>query len=326
MKKAIAVILTVLLLIVVYAIWLRPNEILSNEESKALTVQEASRFFEWKGNQIHYTDEGEGPVLLMIHGFAGSFYNFQAISQTLKKDFRVIRPDVPGMGLSEFNHGAEGIDYFEEYKDFFSAFLNHLELDSFYVMGNSLGGVMASLVASEAPEKVQGLFLLNSAGYEMDKVIVKGAGPLRWKWFKPVMAKGFPMQVVELFVTMPFADKSKVDKSEFPIDYALVNRAGVIPHLSNLATSGQEPDTAMIARIKAPTVIIWGEEDIIIPAAHARRFERDIPGSEVKIYSPCGHMPMMELPDSIVKDVYFYIEKWKGLKQNLLTDSGATSL
>jgi pimeloyl-ACP methyl ester carboxylesterase len=303
MYKKISLLLLIVTSLTVYVLFLRKNHIVTTEEARAIALQPASKFFTWKGNDIHYTDEGQGPVLLMIHGFAGSFYNFQAVTEQMRDSFRVIRVDLPGMGLSDFHQSGEGTDYFREYKDFFRVFLDSANVDSCIVIGNSLGGLMASLVAISFPDKVKGLVLLNSAGYDMKNVLKKGAGPLRWGWFRNLAERGLPMYAVKYSVTYPFADKSKVDPTEFPIDYALVNRKGVLTSLIDLASSGQEPDTSAFARIKTPSLIIWGKEDNIIPVDHAERFKRDLSNSQMKIYSPCGHMPMMELPDSIVADL-----------------------
>jgi pimeloyl-ACP methyl ester carboxylesterase len=302
-KKWLIAIPLLLTFIIVYSISLRPNLRLSSDEARErVIISEHSKFMTWKGNEVHYTDEGEGPVILMIHGFAGSHYNFQALKEMMKDRYRIIRPDLPGMGLSDFNHFDSNTDLFTEYKDFFGTFIHHIGIDSMYVMGNSLGGLMSLLVAMIVPEKVTGMVLLNSAGYELDKVLVKAAGPIRWNWFRSVLAKGMPMPVVKHGVTYPFADRKKVDPTEFPFDYAMINREGVIEHLFNMATSGQEPDTALFSSIQVPTLILWGEEDVIIPVNHAERFNRDIQGSIKKIYSPCGHMPMMEIPDSVEVD------------------------
>jgi pimeloyl-ACP methyl ester carboxylesterase len=310
MLKKILLTTLVLLAVLVFLIYLRPNHIISKSEAKAIAVQPSSKFTTWKDNEIHYTDEGEGPVVLMIHGFGGSFYNFQAISQQLKDSFRVIRVDVPGSGLSDFaQSGSEGIQYFEEFRDFFHTFIDELGIDSFYVMGNSLGGLMASLIAEEAPDKVKGLILLNSAGYDFEKVIVKGAGPVRFNWFRHFIQRGTPEFVVRFMVTYPFADKSRFDESELPIDYALVNREGNLKCLHDMATSRQFPDTTRLQQIKVPTLIVWGGEDVIIPVEHVLKFERDIPNSRVKIYSPCGHMPMMEIPDSIAVDFRRFVRE-----------------
>ena len=290
----------VLIVMVLYVLFLRTNHVLTTAQAKNVALQPNSHFIHWKGNPIHFTDEGKGPVILMIHGLGGSFYNFQAITERLKDSFRIIRVDFPGMGLSDFKQsGNDGLNYQQEARDFFHVFLDSIHVDSMFVMGNSMGGAMASLVSLEFPEKVKALVLLNSAGYEMDKVI---KGPLSWNWFRPLTKRGMPMYMVEHFIKGVFEVPTKADSTEFPIDYAIMNREGVIKSMMDLATSGQWPDTAAFSRIKTPTLILWGKEDKITPVEHAYKFHRDIANSQMKIYSPCGHTPMMEIPDSVVAD------------------------
>ena len=186
--------------------------------------------------------------------------------------------DLPGSGLSDFNQSSQpNVIFFDQFKDYFSFLVDTLNLDSFHLVGNSLGGVMAYSIAVSMPEKVKDLILINSAGYELDKVIAKGAGPMRFKWVKPLVEKGAPMFLVKYFVTFPFADKSKVDTSEFRYDYLLTN----------------------------------SKEDNIIPVEHASKFKRDIINSQVKIYSPCGHMPQMEISDSVLIDLKRFYAKNK---------------
>jgi len=302
MKKAILITVALLILSTILYATFRPNLILTDEWVRERTMQPDSRFISWKGNNIHYTDEGQGPVILMIHGFGGSFFNFQGITQLLKKDFRVIRVDIPGMGLSQFHQCSEQPDFFGEYSDFFNHFLTELRLDTIHLMGNSLGGMIAWNLAVQHPEKIRSLVLLNSAGYDIESVLATAAGPLRWKWFSSLLDKGMPEIVTNHCLRHPFADKSKVNPDEYPLTYNLLNKEGTLQTLIALATSGQEPDTSLIAGIHVPTLILWGQEDLIIPVEHAARFQRDIKNSQVKIYSPCGHMPMMELPDSVAND------------------------
>lgn len=303
-------VLIIFIIIFILILSLRPSNIISKEIAKKEGSVADSKFLIWKGNEIHYTDRGRGEIILLIHGFGGSYYNFEALSRKLSNNYRIINVDLPGSGLSDFNHSSKpNTIFFDEFKDYFSFLVDTLNLESFHVVGNSLGGVMAYSLAVSMPEKVKDLILLNSAGYELDKVISKGAGPLRFKWVKPLVEKGAPMFLVKYFVTFPFADKSKVDTSEFRYDYLLTNRKGNLICQVDLASSHQYPDTTIIKNIKCPTLILWGKEDNIIPVEHAGKFKRDITNSHVKIYSPCGHMPQMEIPDSVLFDLKrFYIE------------------
>jgi pimeloyl-ACP methyl ester carboxylesterase len=70
-----------------------------------------------------------------------------------------------------------------------------------------------------------------------------------------------------------------------------------------MASSGQFPDSAQITSIICPTLIVWGTQDEIIPVAHAEKFHRDIRNSRTIIYNPCGHCPMIEVPEKLVPDL-----------------------
>lgn len=297
-------ILTTLIVILAF----RPSQILTREFVKSKIATPHSKFFHWKENEIHYTDEGSGQVILMVHGLGGSFYNFQALTLQFVGEYRVIRVDIPGMGLSDFNISKKNTNFLEEYNDFFQSFITHLDIETFHIMGNSLGGMISWITTTVMPERIESLTLINSAGYDVKTVLKSAAGPIRWKWFSPVVARGLPKRITNHMLIRPFADKSKVDPAELEFTYWNLNRKGNINTLTSLATSGQNPDEALIKTVQCPTLIIWGEEDIIIPVAHAYKFSQDIPNSEVKIYSPCGHMAMMEFPDRVANDFRNFIK------------------
>lgn len=308
MEMILIIILLAIIAITLTILVFRPSLILTKEFVKSKIATPNSKFFHWKENEIHYTDEGSGQVILMIHGLGGSFYNFQALTSHFVSEYRVIRVDIPGMGLSDFNNVKRDTKFLEEYTDFFESFVAHLEIQTFHIMGNSLGGMISWITSTVMPEKVESLTLINSAGYDVQNVLISAAGPIRWKWFSPIVARGLPKRITNHMLIRPFADKSKVDPNELDITYWSINRKGTINTLTSLATSGQNPDESLIKNIQCPTLIIWGQEDIIIPVAHAYKFGKDIANSEVKIYSPCGHMAMMEFPDRVANDFRNFIK------------------
>lgn len=308
MEMILIIILLAIIAFTIGVLAFRPSQILTKEFVKSKMSTPHSKFFHWKENEIHYTDEGSGQVILMIHGLGGSFYNFQQLSNQFIGEYRVIRVDIPGMGLSDFKHVKRDTNFLEEYTNFFQEFVEHLEIKSFHIMGNSLGGMISWITTTVMPDKIESLTLINSAGYDVKKVLVSAAGPIRWKWFSPVVTKGLPRRITNHCLTRPFADKSKVNPAELEFTYWNLNRKGNINTLTSLATSGQNPDEFLIKNIQCPTLIIWGQEDIIIPVAHAYKFSNDIANSEVKIYSPCGHMAMMEFPDRVANDFRNFIK------------------
>lgn len=299
------IILAILVVIATSAVLIakfRPNEILPEDDIISKHSTPISKFMTWEGNRIHYTEQGQGETIIMVHGFGGCYFNFNDIAQNLSKDYRVISICTPGMGMSQFKQCNPQIDFFDQYKKFFRKLFDEIQVDQAYLMGNSLGGLISWEITLDQPERVKGLVLVNSAGYELDKVLANAAGPLRWKWFGSLLSKGMPRFVTDDCLKRPFYDKKKVNPAELQLTYDFLNKEGSINTLLSLATCGLKPDMESVKNIQTPTLIVWGQNDIIIPVKHAHWFKRDIPNSTLKIYDKCGHMAMMEYPNEVAED------------------------
>jgi len=302
MKKALRIILIILVLAILlplsYAVF-RPNLIISKAEDKARFTQPSSHFIDWRGAEIHYTDEGTGAPVIMIHGFGGSFLNWNKLRDRMKDQYRVIRIDLPGFGLSDMPepNGTE-TDYTQQYRDFMTFMLDTtLHLDSVYLIGNSMGGMMSWGVAADHPDKVKKLVLLSSAGYDLEKISGKVARFMKMPFMKYFFRKGLPMSSSENAAKNVYADPSKINPEAVKNNNRMWNRDGNIMAACDLASSTHYPDTALISMVKCPTLIIWGKEDKIIPLEHAYRFQRDIKGSALVLFDTCGHCAMIEKPD-----------------------------
>ena len=301
MKKALKFILIILAIFIglpVLILLFRPNMILSKAAVKAQLSLPTSHFIQWRGAEIHYTDEGHGIPVMMIHGYGGSHRNFQKLNDSLKDQYRIIRIDLPGFGLSDLPESKEEkIDFLQTYSDFFTFMLDTLHTDSVYMIGNSMGGMMAWNAALQHTDKVKKLVLIASAGYDLDKV-AKG---LSWAMNMPSMdfvySKGIPLNVYRGSSQKIYYDLSKLNPTEQIINNKLWNRQGNLDAAYRLMRSGQYPDTAQIPHITIPTLIIWGKNDKIVPVDHAYRFQRDIKGAELLILDSCGHVPMIERPN-----------------------------
>lgn len=281
-----------------------PNRILSKEEVKALYTLPSSHFIQWRNGEIHYTDEGEGMPILMIHGYGGSIRNFDSITTLLKKDFRIIRVDLPGFGMSDLPADAgEGPALVKTYKDFMKFFVDSLHIDSMYVVGNSLGGWMTWEMALADTQRVKKIVLLNSAGYEMDKIANDLMPPSRIKVTKFIAKRGMPLFISKRGVQRCWHDPSKKKESSVIEANHFMNREGSIDNFLKLAESGQRPDTLLIKNIQCPALVIWGDDDKIIPYSHADKFKRDIPNNETIVYKNCGHVPQIEMPDQTAADM-----------------------
>jgi len=305
MKKRlyVVVVLVVLLMVGFAALWFRPSLIRSKEEVKAAIRLPQSKFVAWRGGEVHYTDEGSGIPLVMIHGFSGSHRNFGKIAEMLKGDFRVIRLDLPGFGLSDFPSLMDGETSLGVYRDYIGFMIKELQLDSFYLMGNSMGGMVAWTTAHDHPEKVKKLIICASAGYDLEKV----AGKAVWFVKNPVtsrlMGKGVPEFVSKQAALKCWYDDTQVKPETVHQTNMLWNREGNPAAAMMLGSATEFPDTAWIKEIKCPTMIVWGKQDEIVPFEHAARFHRDIAGSQLVEFDKCGHLPMIEKADELKEKI-----------------------
>ncbi len=311
LKKLLVLISVLLALVVIglgYIMFFRDNLIISKAEAKQRFTTPASHFINWRGAEVHYTDEGAGTPVLMIHGFGGNFTNFDSLAAIMKNDYRVVRVDLPGFGLSDLPESRDSLA--ELYRAFLGDLLDTLHIDSLYVVGNSMGGWMGWELALAQPDKVKGLVLLASAGYEMDKVRSNiGKLDMMDNWlFRKITERGIPMWMSENTGKRLRSEWETVNLEETRTNNAIANREGNLANLITLGSSGVMPDTAKIAQVKCPTLIIWGKQDVIVPWEHTEKFKRDISGSTVLVYDTCGHIPQIEYPHRVAEDIERFLQ------------------
>lgn len=315
MKRLLRVLVALVLVVVVIplaVIFLRPSLIIAKGEAKKELALPTSHFLQWRGAELHYIDEGNGIPVIMIHGFGGSTRNFANLADSLKDQFRVIRLDLPGFGLSDLPKTDENPNYVEVYRQYLSFMLDTLHIDSAYVIGNSMGGGMSWLMAADHPDKVKKLVLLASAGYDVAQVANK-LTIFKFKSVGHVFDKGMPLFMSKGSLEKCYADPSKVDAAVWQTNNHYSNREGNLQNMLTLARSNQFPDSSLIKNVQCPTLIIWGKQDAVIPVADAERFHRDIKNSRVIIYDPCGHVPMMECTDKVKRDFLAFVKESQNL-------------
>lgn len=298
--KVLGVLLVALLLLYV----LYPTNIVSREQAQKIYATPESKFMEWKGARIHYTDAGQGEMVLLVHGFGGSFHNFDEVARDLRRDYRVVCVDLPGFGLSAMPlPEGDKPDYIQHYRDFFDAFTAHLHADSFYMVGNSMGGWMSWETAVYRPEKVKKLVLIAAAGYEMEEIAAKVTRLLRLPVIDVLYSKGMPLWLSRKNAGTVYADKSKIREEVVLNNNHMSNTGDNLENMIRLGRAGQVADTAKIKSVQCPTLVMWGKQDEIVPYAHSAKFVRDIAGAQLITYDPCGHCPQMEIPNRVSADL-----------------------
>src|SRR5437879_7369638 len=293
-----------LLAVVAVAIASQVARDLSVDELKGSYAGGASRFLDVDGLSVHYRDEGRGFTLGLLHGTGASLHTWDAWAEALRGHFRVIRMDLPGFGLTGPNRDD---DYrIDAYVGFLEAFRGKLALDGFALAGNSLGGQIAWSYAVAHPERVRALVLLDPAGYRIDRpaLVFRLARIPGVSW---LMTKLDPGPITEKTLRDCYGDPSKVTPALVERYRKLALREGNRRAFVARVARRAEDRSADIAKIRAPTLILWGGQDRLIPLAHAQRFVGAIPGASLIVYDGAGHVPMEEIGERSAADADAFV-------------------
>jgi pimeloyl-ACP methyl ester carboxylesterase len=267
---------------------------------------DASRFLVIDNMMIHYRDEGEGDVLLLLHGAFSSLHTFNEWNKSLKKHYRVIRLDLMGFGLTGPN---DANDYsMENHIRVLKTFLNILKIEKCHVVGNSLGGWLAWEFTYRYPQKVDKLVLIDSAGFLEEENVPIPFKLARTPVFGRIIKYVVRPQILEQFLRQVYFDQSKVTEHLITRYYELFNREGNPDAFLKLVNQPVSDNTAALKHISNKTLILWGREDMWIPVHNAYRFHAMLINSTLKIYPKVGHIPMEEIPEESLLDVMNFLE------------------
>ena len=273
-----------------------------------------SELIELKGQLVHYRDEGprsDATPIVLLHGTSASLHTWAGWSKALRGQRRVISLDLPGFGLTgPFTGAYAGQSYTgDHYARFVLDLLDHLAVQRFVVAGNSLGGEVAWRIAAAAPQRVAALVLVDAVAYP----ITPGGLPLGWQMARlPVLGQLsehlLPKPLVRQGLRAVYGDPAKVDDAlvdrYFELTLRAGNRAALVQRLQSWSpTEG----VTHVTGVSAPTLILWGGQDRLIPPANAARFAADIPGSRVQVFEDLGHVPHEEDPARTVAAVVDFL-------------------
>ena len=257
-------------------------------------------------HNIVYLEGGKGPTILLLHGYTGSKDNWLMFALYLTKDYHVVIPDIPGYGESSMIE-KDSYDASNQLSRLHK-FAQALELKKFHIAGNSMGGLFAGTYAVRCPDEIISVGLIDAGGVTslrtslVHKLAEKGENPLLLK-----DSKDMPRLAALLFVNMP---SLPYPIKKVMIKTALANRQfyekerkEFVPDLYSL-----EKD---LPKIKAPTLILWGDQDKVIDVSSVPVFEKGLINHKTVIIKDCGHVPMMEKPQETATQ---YIDFIKGIK------------
>jgi pimeloyl-ACP methyl ester carboxylesterase len=315
------VIVVGLLVILLAASWLKlraPD--VPYETLEAKYTDDTSHFVDLEGGlHVHYRDVGNPnlPLLVLLHGFGDSLATWTGWALQLKGEFRIVCLDFPGHGLTRAPPGyrlsGNGL------ADFVDAFAGKLELPPFAVAGNSMGGAVAWQMAVRHPYRVNALILVDAAGWPPDgppppvpvafKILQYpiGRAVLRNIDYRPLIDSTLKADVFDRSLITP----QLVDR------FAELQRApGHRSILTQVNISAMSQASAIVlSAIAVPTLILHGENDVLIDPSSARKFAAAIAGAKLIIYPHVGHLPQIEIPQRSAADVAAFL-----LAQHLVHD------
>jgi pimeloyl-ACP methyl ester carboxylesterase len=262
----------------------------------------------WKlhGRPVNYVEAGAGPVLMLVHGMAGSYQNWDRVIAPLAQHHMVIAPDLPGHGASAPGGGDYSIGALAtELRDLLIV-LGH-ERATF--VGHSLGGGIVMQLAYQFPELTERLVLVSSGGLgsEVSPVLraaaLPGSGLFIAATAKTATRAGSAVsRGLAAVGWRPTADVAEVARGYASLADAGRRNAFLATVRSVINSRGQSvsaSDRLYLAK-DVPVLLVWGDRDPIIPVSHGCRAHDGMPGSQLEIFEGVGHLPPVEAPERFV--------------------------
>ncbi len=227
---------------------------------------------------FQYIEEGEGEVLLLLHGLFGTLSNWKEVLRVFSKNYKVVIPLLPIYHLPKEKTTVGGLS------EFVAEFIKFRKYPPAVLIGNSLGGHVALYHALEHPENVRALVLTGSSGLYENTM---GSSYVRRGDYEFIKSR----------VEMTFYDPSVATPELVEEVYETVNDNSKVLKILSMARSAMKENLRdAITTIHKPVCLIWGRNDIITPEEVAHEFHQLLPNSELHFIDKCGHAPMMERP------------------------------
>ena len=266
-----------------------------------------SHFVVVQGLRIHYQDTGpkDAPVLLLLHGFGSSLQTWDVWAHTLESKFRVIRLDLPGFGLT----GPSPDQKYADLDDVqaIARFVDHLGLTELSLLGHSMGGKIAWNFAAAYPERVKRLVLMAPDGYSNPEEF--GFKPYAMPSFMSVIKYCLPKFMVKKSIEPAFFDAQELQEDLLNRYFDMLRAPGVRQAIIDRANQTINTDPAeRLKRITAPTLLLWGQADQMIPSDNAKRYELVLPQYKTVVLPKQGHLMQEERPQEALLEVTQFLE------------------
>ena len=259
-----------------------------------------------QGRRIRYVETGRGTPVVMIHGLGASLYAWRKnLAPLAAAGFRVIAFDLPGFGFSDKT--ATGYDN-ESYARVTVALLDSLDIADAVLVGHSMGGAIAAQVAIDHPERVRGLVLIGSAGLGVRQPLVLQVA--RWPLLGPIALALRGRGLTGRVLRETYADPGKVTEADVDQYYAPTVEPGYARALRRVLREFRlDGLQGQLEHVAAPTLVLWGEEDRIVPIGLGRALALGIPHAAFLSVPHAGHSVQEEAADEVSRLIIKFLRE-----------------
>lgn len=247
--------------------------------------------------QLHVRQSGpsDAPAVVLLHGFGSSLHTWDAWAEGLAATHRVVRIDLPGSGLSPPDPAHDYRD--ERSWQLLVALMDSLGLQRTSLVGHSMGGRIAWTFAAQYPQRVDKLVLVApdgfaSAGFEYGK-------PMDLPASMALMRHVLPKPLLRMHLQSAYARPESISEAVTSRYHDLMlapgARQAMLDRLQQTVLREPEP---LLRQIKAPTLLVWGQADAMIPLSNAQDYLRSIQGSRLVSWPQVGHLPQEEAAEA----------------------------
>jgi pimeloyl-ACP methyl ester carboxylesterase len=254
---------------------------------------------EIEGRAVNYVDTGgDGPPLLFVHGLGALWQSWLLNIPAFMDTHRVVTLDLPGHGRSEMPIAPVSIQNYAKTVD---ALCDHIGIDCPLVVGNSMGGFIGAELALEYPTRVKKLVLVSAAGLSTEDYQRQPIGTVARTWALGSAAVGSQVDAIARRPRLRRLALGSIfrypEKLSGPLVIELVTDAagpGIIPAFEAMVGYSSRD---RLAEIEIPVLIVWGENDVLVPVYDAEEYERAIgENARTVTFTDTGHVPMIERP------------------------------
>lgn len=256
------------------------------------------------GARVRFVDEGSGPVVVLLHGFASSLQTWDTVRPALRESHRVIALDLKGFGWTDRPEG----DYSPRAQaELVGQLLTQRGVTQAAVVGHSWGASVALRFALDQPARVTRLALYDAWVYEQQL-------PTTFHWARAgglgeLLFGAFYSERPDDKMMLAFYDTRQVSESFIEdVERALERPGTTAAALAAVRGQRYERIERRYREIDQPTLLLWGREDRVTPLAYGERLAKELPNARLTVYPRCGHFPMIEASAASRRDLVAFLE------------------